>query len=421
MAQACGSQSCGQLIFATRQRFWMLLLATLLAIAGAGWLAQRKGAESESQSELWLPGLRGDLERITALHLIGAGDKRLVTIARDATGFVVVERDRYRADTVILRTMLSQIADARRVEAKTARPDRHATLGVESLASAKATGVGVEIEGLGKPLMLTVGRTADQLGGGTFVRTGDDKQAWLVSGNLVIEREPQGWLEKRIVDIPASRVERVEVRDSGGRFALVRETPMPGEGTDSVSGNDESVGIAPEAAVAPVDSGSDSFVVEGVAIADMSSPFAAAATTGALSELDLLDVRARKSAPTPARGVTELRFILRNGVTVTATAWIQSGKTQLQLRAAATPTVESVGIVETVPASSITPAPTVGSDGATARIASPNSSGAPSKAVNLAVAAFNAQWQNWTYVLPSHRSAGMTPTRLGLLKPTGVP
>ncbi|MEO6627473.1 MAG: DUF4340 domain-containing protein, partial [Aquihabitans sp.] len=154
----------------------------------------------------------------------------------------MVERDRYRADTATLRTLLLQMADARRVEAKTSRPGQHAALGVESVASAKATGVRVDIERPGTPLSLTIGRTAEQLGGGTFVRTGEAAQAWLVSGNMVIEREPQRWLEKRIVDIPAARIERIDVHAHGEHFALVRapsaqpEVPAPAESTPGAEG-----------------------------------------------------------------------------------------------------------------------------------------------------------------------------------------
>lgn len=404
------------MMFARRNRFWLLLLATVLVIAIASWLVTRKGAESESGSELWLPGLRGDLDRITRLRLTGADNKLLVTIERGTGGFVVVERDRYRADTTILRTLLLQMADARRVEAMTARSEKHSALGVESVASAQATGVRVEIEGATRPLSVTIGRTADQLGGGTFVRTDKEAQAWLVSGNIVIEREPQRWLEKRIVDISPARIERVDVQASDGEFALVRATSSAAKKATDPLGGDVPPGAGDEADGVAAAS-TDAFVIEGVPVIDMASTYAPAATAGGLSELDLLDVRSRGQAPAPTRGTTKLRFGLHNGVTVNAIAWVAEGKTRLQLHAEPTPSAQApapaAGVAEATPANAMV----LDAGGNKEAALTARSSEISEKAVATAVAAFNRQWQHWTYTLPPHRSAGLTPTRLALLKP----
>ncbi|MEO6064396.1 MAG: DUF4340 domain-containing protein [Lysobacterales bacterium] len=398
--------------------FWTLLVVTGLVVAGAAWISTRKGADSEADSELWLPGLRGDLDRISAIQLTGAGNQRLVTIERGDSGFVVVERGGYRADTAILRKLLLQLADARLVEAKTTRADRHSTLGVESVASPKATGVRVEIKGAAKPLSFTVGRTADQLGGGTFVRLGEHAEAWLVSGNLVVEREPGRWLEKRIVDIPAARIERIDVQSKGDGFALVRETTKtPAAGNPAT--DDAETGSRNDA-VSPDDSDADLFVIEGVSAAELASPYAAVATASALSELDLLDVGSRKKSPQPAKGGTELRFVVRNGVSVIATVWLDAGKTLVQLNAAATPGPGAEEGVAAATPSAVVPA--TGRTGDQPKIpADPPSSSASDLAVDAAVTAFNRQWQHWTYVVPPHRSAGLMPTRAALLKQADGP
>lgn len=374
-----------------RKRFAVLLVATALVVGLATWLASRSRGGSEARSDLWLPGLRAELDEVRVVHLTGAGNRRLVTIEQDGGGFVVVERDRYRADTAALRTLLMQMANARRIEAKTSRAGQHAALGVESIASAKAAGVRVGIEGPGKPLSLTIGRTAAQLGGGTFVRTGEEAQSWLVSGDMVVEREPQRWLEKRIVDIPAARIDRIDVIAPGQGFALVRvpsTTKAPADG----------------------DAPTDSFVIEDIGTDEMASPYASDAISSALSELDLVDVHARKSAPAPGKGASVLRFVLRNGVTVIATAWQKDGNTLLQLRAEPTPPVASNDAAS--------PEASKGGEVAAATgggIAAEKASSAVT--VGTAVAAFNAQWKDWTYVLPPLRSAGMNPSRSALLKP----
>jgi len=405
-----------------RSRFWLLLLATILVVIGAAWLMSRKSGSSESLSEQWLPGLRADLERVKSIRIIGAGNKRVVTLERDATGFVVVERGRYPADTATLRTLLLQLADARRVEAKTARPESHASLGVESVASATATGAQVEIDGLAKPLVFTVGRTAEQLGGGTFVRSAEDKQSWLVSGNIVIEREPQRWLEKRIADIAPARIERIDVQSGGESFALLRAADDRPDQSDGSDANVE----AEEAADDGKDGGAsdDAFVLAGASAAEMASPFAGAATAGALSELDLADVHPRDKKGPPKTGATMLHFRLRNGVTVAATAWQKDGKTLLQLNATATPAAPQISATSTEHASTIDVA---GADGRAstpekaAEAAAVVSASADAAVVAPAVAAFNRQWQAWTFELPPHRSAAFLPKREALLKSAETP
>ncbi len=416
MATTRGATSGDRLIASSSKRFWPLLLVTGLVVAGAVWLSTRKGGDSEAGSELWLPGLRGDLDRISAIRLTGAGNQRLVTIERGDSGFVVAERDGYRADTAILRKLLLQLADARLVESKTTRADRHATLGVESVTSPKATGVRVEIEGSAKPLSFTVGRTADQLGGGTFVRTGEHAEAWLVSGNLVVEREPGRWLEKRIADIPAARIERIDVQSKGDRFALVREKAKAPAAANPAT--DDAATSSQNNAESTNESDADLFVIEGVAAAEMASPYVAVATASALSELDLLDVRSRTKSTKPANGVTELRFVLRSGVTVIATVWLRDGKTLVQLNAAATtkPKADAPTATDSISSAAV---PATSPSGAQPKIsADPPSPSTSDIAVAAAVKAFNREWQHWTYVLQPHRSAGMTPTRPALLKPT---
>ncbi len=409
-----------------RSRFWPLFLVAVLVLVGAAWLMSRKSGSSEAQAEQWLPGLRQDLDQVNAIRITGAGNKRLVTLERDGSGFVVVERGRYPADTATLRTLLLQLSDARRVEAKTARAESHASLGVEAIASKTATGAQVEIEGLAKPLAITVGRNAEQLGGGTFVRSGTDPQSWLVNGRIVIEREPQRWLEKRIVDIAPSRIERIDVKRGDEAFALVRAAadrasanaipnteadPGAGSGTESA----EAAGTASGA-----NASDETWMMEGADAAEMAAPFAGASSAGALSELELVDVHARSDAKPPSTGATGLQFALRNGVTIAAVAWQKKGKTFVQLNAiptAAAPQVES-----TVPGK-----PQSDDDaGAAADASIPEQAAVPDRAadpahVAPAVTAFNRQWQAWTFELPPHRSAGFLPERAALLKSPEAP
>ncbi len=404
-------------------RILPLLVVTLAVIAIASWLVSRRSATTEAGSESWLPGLRAGLEQIEEVRIFGAGNRRQVTLKRGQSGFVVVERDEYPADVAKLRTLLLQLADARRLEAKTARVDRHAALGVEALDAETATGARIELIGPATPYTLVVGRTAEQLGGGTFVRRGNEPQSWLVSGAIVVEREPERWLETRIANISKERVARVDVRRGAEEFALVparaADSPVASAPTDAetkLPANADTVDAEGEATTPPSEDAV--FVIEGEDDDAMASEFVAEATVNALRELDLVDVRPRSAAGRPGKGASELRYGLRNGVTVIATAWQKDDTTYLQLDAEA-------AMANATGASGGSDAEPSG-DGTATDAAAPGTLPAPgtdtrADGATAAAQAFNRQWQHWTYTVPPHVSAGLMPTRAALLKAETTP
>ncbi len=392
-----------------------LLIGTVLVGVAAVFIATRKAPVPEAQAELLVPALRDSLDKVEEVRIVGAGNKRLVTLQRADAGFVVVERGGYRADTAALRALLLQLADARKLEAKTARKDRYAALGVEPVDQAKATGARVEIQGLASPISILVGRTAPQLGGGTFVREPAAAQSWLVSGSLVVEREPERWLEKRIADIAPARVQRVVASRDGKSFVLVRSdaSSMKAPGGNS----DASAPVAAEAAEdAPL-------VLEGSNPVDMAADGGAEAVAGALSELDLVDVMPASAGKPPRAGSVELVFMLRNGVAITSRAWQVDEKTRLQLSASpiTQPDVDADAPVASGAGASVAAVSArkdeVRSDKAPAATdASAKASPASVKSSAVVADAFNQQWQGWTFVVPPHRTRGLMPERSALLR-----
>ena len=198
----------------------VLALLAALAVAAA-WHARQPAVTDRSAAdtvgERFLPGLAERLERVTAVEARVAGGAQLARIERAGGAWRVVNRAGYPADPETLRGTLIGLAEARRLEGKTDRPDGWPRLGVEPVESASASGVEIALEGLDSPLAVIIGKPSTGDAGGTYVRSADGGgRAWLVSGAIERPDRIADWLDDRLVDLPAERILRVTVHARDG-------------------------------------------------------------------------------------------------------------------------------------------------------------------------------------------------------------
>lgn len=287
----------------TARKTLILALAAVLLAALALWYsaARRPSQEAALQSPA-LPGLAERLSEIDKVTVTGAGGAVVATLIRKADSWELAERA-HPADAGSLRSLLLGIAEARRVEAKTARPELYDRLGVEDITQAGAQGVQLTIEGGGEPLTLIVGHNISR-GAGTYIRLASEAQSWQIDRNIAVEKSTASWLDKSLTDIAPDRVERVQVR----------------------AGDDEVEIIASERA-------SGDFVIANLPKGRAAqSDYVADATAGFLQGLRLDDVADAKAQPVldPARTAV---FSLRDGLDITVTSWSVDGKPWAQLSA----------------------------------------------------------------------------------------
>jgi hypothetical protein len=193
-----------------------LVLAAALALIGCG----PPSADAPAAAGLLLPGLATKLPTLEAIELRTAGDVVAVRLERAPSGWTVRERTGWPADPALVRTLIEDVAAAQRIEAKTARPDRYARIGVEAVADAAAGGIEMRLRGRGWNEAVVVGDTPP-LGGGRFVRRAADAQAWLVDRPLALPRDPAAWLDTHLFDVPLARIAGVRSADAAGHaFAL---------------------------------------------------------------------------------------------------------------------------------------------------------------------------------------------------------
>lgn len=204
-------------------RLLLLAISALLVISGAAWLSSQRHLERViEQGAPLLVGLRDAVNDVTEIQLSGAGDGR-VTLRRDTAGWQLVERS-FAADSNAVRKLLLNLADLRIVEEKTSDPARYATLGVEPLSDAQASGVRVDVRAEGNSWSVILGndRGLERI----YARRSDAAQSFLVTPAPARELDAKRWLDTQLLQITADRIRRVNVRTGGATaYGVAREAP----------------------------------------------------------------------------------------------------------------------------------------------------------------------------------------------------
>jgi hypothetical protein len=280
-------------------RMRALLALALVVVAASGlawWLLERQAVGDAVHEALALPGFASRVDSIDRIEVLGAGAKSLVLIEKRDGTWRMPDRDGWPANQREVGSALFRLGQARRLEAKTADPKRHARLGVEDVAAPEAKGTQLRLSGgEGEPVRLTVGNNHPSLGG-SYVRLGDEPQAWLLDEDIGPARSAPDWLDRRLLDVPMARIDVIRVAPAAGRaFRLSR-----------------------------VD---DLFSIDGLPPTAMANPDLGNATGGFTDQLPLDDVA--KDAGAPATQTTVFESF--DGLRITVAAWRQDGGTWARL------------------------------------------------------------------------------------------
>jgi hypothetical protein len=203
----------------------------VLAVALLGlalWLAEsRKPAQEAALEGPLVPGLEARLNEVDRVRVQPAGATE-ITLVRTEAGWGVEQRHGYPADLAKLRQLLVGLAQARRLEPKTAVADSYAVLGVQDIEAEGANNVMITVEGGGEPVAVILGQNTRR-GAGTFVRLKGDPQSWMVDSNLAAEKTLDAWLRRELIDVAGNRISAVVVQPPKGGEIRIEANPG-GEG-----------------------------------------------------------------------------------------------------------------------------------------------------------------------------------------------
>lgn len=277
-----------------------LAIAAVALAGGALWISDSRRPQQEaSLQQPAVPGLAERLGNVDKVVIRGAGDAVLATLERGEQHWRLVERD-YPADAATLRTLLLNLSEARRVAAKTSKPELYERLGVEDVSNAEAQGVKLEISGGGEPLAVILGQNVPT-GSGTYLRLANEAQSWQIDKNVAVEKTTANWLQKDLADIQPNRIQGVSVTFGKDKVEILAN--------DSADGD---------------------FLLANLPRGrEPQSDFVADATAGFLQGLRIDDVATAEAQPVvePQRNAV---FRTKDGLDVTVTSWTASDKAWAQ-------------------------------------------------------------------------------------------
>jgi hypothetical protein len=205
----------------TPRRVAVLFVCGLLVIAGAIWLSSRRHLERATlAADLVLPGLEAGINAVSEVDL-RRGDGTRTSLKKASAGWVVGERE-WAAEPGKVRKLLLDLGALNVVEEKTRLPENYPQLGVEDVNTPKASGTQVDVVTPGHTYSLIVGKTSSGKSG--YVRVAGTAASLLAAPLLTLDADPKTWLEHSLIDLPVTRIRRVEEKPlDGPAYAAARD------------------------------------------------------------------------------------------------------------------------------------------------------------------------------------------------------
>jgi hypothetical protein len=197
----------------------MLGVITLMALVAALVLTGTRRDQGAAPAERLVPELRPVINEIDAIDIEAAGETVVVRLRRDRDRWRVENRDDYEADFRQVHDLLRELAEADRAEPRTALEEWYPRLGLSDVESEQARGLRVSFPGRNLPAVILGDR--DETTGARYARLAGQTQTWLTDQPLEVPPTAIGWLERSVMDIPASELTEVTiVHPDGDRVRL---------------------------------------------------------------------------------------------------------------------------------------------------------------------------------------------------------
>ncbi|BAP55957.1 hypothetical protein THII_1660 [Thioploca ingrica] len=212
----------------------ILTMITLAVIITAAVLNQPQ-TTTISESKKLFPHLLKALDRVSEITV--STKNEVATLTRPVEGqWQLKEKHNYPVSPDKIHKLLIGVADLVTLEAKTNNPKLYSKLGVEDITAEASQSKLLTLKNAeGKTLAsLIVGNDkvakTDPTLQEIYVRRAEDKQAWLVIGQLTVEKAAANWLNAKIVDVDSARVSKINItHPDGEEIAIFKTAPQAEE------------------------------------------------------------------------------------------------------------------------------------------------------------------------------------------------
>ena len=199
--------------------FTALLAATVIAVAAAAWSVMHGPvtATSVRAGQVAFPLLAAGPDTVRRIEL-RTTEGAMSFERTEAGGWVTPEKHRYPVSSRRIREVLTELADMRLVEPKTAMAERYPLIGVEPVDAADANSVELRLEDAGGKVLahalfgVRVWHRTGDARHGIFLREPGADRAWLASGGTDLSYDILDWLDRAIIDVAADGIAAIAVQ-----------------------------------------------------------------------------------------------------------------------------------------------------------------------------------------------------------------
>ncbi len=184
----------------------------------------QRPTETHDDYSLLFPELFGQLSGVDQIKVKSNQDE--FTLYKQGEDWYVKESWNYLADFNLVKRTLIDIAEAKIIERKTAKPEQYALLGVEGVDNGGESIQITMLSGDKKVASLILGneREVGQTQGARrfYVRRAGEERAWLAEGYLNINPLMLNWVDSEVINIARERIARVDIiQPNGEKVTLV--------------------------------------------------------------------------------------------------------------------------------------------------------------------------------------------------------
>ncbi|MDP9090634.1 MAG: DUF4340 domain-containing protein [Pseudomonadota bacterium] len=311
----------------SRERLIALGIAAFLAIAGALLLSTQRNLPRDPHGSSFLPSLAAELNTVTSVSVRKGSPIPTVTVHKQGEQWTVAERADYPADVLKLRKLLQSLNDAKIREEKTSNPANYSIIGVEDPLKPLASGAQIELIARDGKHDVIIGKS---VGNGNFVRRAGETTSYVIEPAIFLETEPRFWIDTKLLDIPADKIQSIETKPATGPGYSLRRALVGSDKAAAASAPTTAPAATAPGATAPGPAApADKFVLDAVpAGRQAADPQTLANSATLLSNLAIDDVSPASEVDfsKPSRTTVTLSdgsVVALSGMVVGDKHWIQ--------------------------------------------------------------------------------------------------
>lgn len=211
------------------KKLLLLFVVTIAIIITAALFTQSRAPQTTVEKETLFPELANRVNDVTRIEIKNSEDPDVILQKMEDGQWALLSADNYPAQFDKIKDVVISLSQLKILATKTDNPELYPELGVEGpggknnssslLTLRDQSGTTLASLIVGKPRKNNAGSNRPSL----YARKADTKNALLVEGYLQLKSNNNAWYERNVINIPASRIQDVNIVKNNGANLLIRK------------------------------------------------------------------------------------------------------------------------------------------------------------------------------------------------------